>query len=119
MLANLLILVSGMVLPSFNQWESRRYLYIGRSGNTSYAVAGQPKSRGRPDTGLAAQNQLAAVQLDQRLRNWQSETRTLMFSGQVICDLFERLENSFDLLGGDADSRISDRQHQIPAFVEH
>jgi hypothetical protein len=31
-----------------------------------------------------------------------------MFTGQVICDLLEGLENPFDLLGGDADPRISD-----------
>jgi hypothetical protein len=42
-----------------------------------------------------------------------------MFAGQVICDLLEGLENSFDLLGGDADPRISDREHQISALVEH
>ncbi len=42
-----------------------------------------------------------------------------MFAGQVICDLLEGLENSFDLLGRDADPRISDREHQISALVEH
>jgi hypothetical protein len=41
-----------------------------------------------------------------------------MFAGQVICDLLEWLENSFDLLGRDADPRISDREHQISALVE-
>jgi hypothetical protein len=68
---------------------------------------------------LAAQNQIPTVEFDQGLRDWQSETGTLMFAGQVIGDLLEGLENSFDLLGGDADPRISDREHQISACVEH
>jgi hypothetical protein len=42
-----------------------------------------------------------------------------MFAGQVIRDLLEGLENSFDLLGGDADPGIFDREHQISAVVEH
>jgi hypothetical protein len=42
-----------------------------------------------------------------------------MFAGQVICDLLEGLEDSFDLRGGDADPGISDREHQISALVEH
>jgi len=58
---------------------------------------------------LAAQNQIPTVEFDQGLRDWQSETGTLMFAGQVIGDLLEGLENSFDLLEGDADPRISDR----------
>jgi hypothetical protein len=85
----------------------------------SYSVAGEPKSRGRPDTGKAAQNQLASVQLDQSFCDRQSETSALMFAAQVIRDLLKGLENSFDLLGGDADPRISDREHQISAVVEH
>jgi hypothetical protein len=68
---------------------------------------------------LAAQSQISTVEFDQGLRDWQSETGTLMFAGQVIGDLLEGLENSFDLLGGDADPRISDREHQISACVEH
>jgi hypothetical protein len=68
---------------------------------------------------LAAQNQISTVEFDQGPRDWQSETGTLMFAGQVIDDLLEGLENSFDLLGGDADPRISDREHQISACVEH
>jgi hypothetical protein len=58
------------------------------------------------------------VEFDQGLRDWQSESGTLMFAGQVIGNLFEGLENSFDLLGWDADPRISDRKYQISAFVE-
>ena len=59
------------------------------------------------------------MQFDQRLGDWQSETGTLMFAGQVICDLLEGLKNSFDLLRGDADPRIFDREHQIPVPIEH
>ena len=42
-----------------------------------------------------------------------------MFARQVICDLLKGLENPFDLLGRDSDPRIFDREHQIPAVVEH
>ena len=42
-----------------------------------------------------------------------------MFAGQVICDLLEGSEDSFDVLGGDANPRISDREHQISALLEH
>ncbi len=59
MLANLLRLVSGMALHSLSWWGKRRYPHGPGGCNTSHSVAGQPKSRGRPRTGLAAQNQLA------------------------------------------------------------
>jgi hypothetical protein len=40
---------------------------------------------------LAAQSQISTVEFDQGLRDWQSETGTLMFAGQVIGDLLEGL----------------------------
>jgi len=40
------------------------------------------------------------VQFDEGLGDRQSKSGALMFAGQVICDLFERLEYLFDLFRG-------------------
>ena len=91
---------------------------ISRYGGASHSLPGEAKGRGRPDAKLAAQSKVAAVQLDQSLSDRQAETGTLMFAGEVIGNLLERLKNSFDLFRRNTDPGISEREAKIAAFME-
>ena len=83
------------------------------------AVTREPQHRGRTHTEFAAQNQLAAVQLDQSPCDRQAEAGACILAGQVICNLLKRFEHFFNLLGRNADPGIADRKYQVSAVVEN
>src|SRR5215467_4080310 len=105
-------------------WCSRRGRIADRISRDSggceaaHPLPRQPNRRSRSGAELAAQSQLAAMCLNQGLGNGQAQTGTLMFACQMIGNLLERFEDSFELPWWDADPRISDRQHQFSAFAE-
>ena len=51
------------------------------------------------------------MELDNSSGDWELKAGTLMFAREVICNLLERLEDLFDLLGGNADSRIANQKY--------
>src|SRR5436190_17572228 len=81
------------------------------------AVARQAKLGGRSDVELAVEDQLAAMQFDQRLGDRQTQPGTLVAARQVIFNLFKRLQYFFQLLGRDPDPGILDRDQQIPLRI--
>src|SRR3954451_24680831 len=81
------------------------------------AVTRQAELGGRSDVEHAVEDQLAAMQFDQRLGDRQTETGTLVAARQVIFNLFKRLQYFFQLLGRDPDPGILDRDQQIPLRI--
>src|SRR5215470_2874433 len=71
----------------------------------------QSKPRGCSDPKFAAQNQLAAMQLDEGLGDRQPKAGTRMLAGQVIFNLLEWLEHLFDLLWRNPASCIADQKY--------
>ncbi len=59
------------------------------------------------------------MQLNQCLGDRQAEAGAVMLSGQMIRDLLEGLEHLLHLFRGNADPRISDRNHQVSVLVQY
>src|SRR5438105_14353136 len=99
--------------PPWRVGESVSASSCGRRLGNSDAIAGQTKRGGRPHIDLAVKEELAAVQLDQRLGDWQAETRTLVAARQMVFHLLKGFEHLLQLLARYADPGILDRNYEI------
>src|SRR5260221_8887999 len=75
-----------------------------------YTARRQPQRRRGALAGRAAQLQPPTMQLGHRPRQRQAEPRALVLAGEAAVDLAEGAQRGFEIVRGDADAGVLDRQ---------